>query len=193
MELAQAAALADEYANGGLETELANLRGEWGDEIEAAARNPDYRSRAGVPRDRPVPLPPEARAPAPRARGREPGRARVGADRAGGPLARRIPATSTRTGRCCTRSRRAIRTSPCAALRSSASRTALRPRDDRDPRRHRGRRRGGRRRAKDRRLRLAAARQEVEQEVGAWRSRRSSALIMGRAPTGRRCSTPPRR
>ena len=46
MELSQAAALADEYANGGLERELANLRGEWADEIEAAARNPDYRTRA---------------------------------------------------------------------------------------------------------------------------------------------------
>jgi HEAT repeat protein len=46
MELSQAAALADEYANGGLEKELANLRGEWADELEAAARNPDYRTRA---------------------------------------------------------------------------------------------------------------------------------------------------
>jgi HEAT repeat protein len=46
MELSQAAALADEYANGGLEKELANLRGEWGDELESAARNPDYRTRA---------------------------------------------------------------------------------------------------------------------------------------------------
>ncbi len=46
MELSQAAALADEYANGGLESELANLRGEWADEIESAARNPDYRTRA---------------------------------------------------------------------------------------------------------------------------------------------------
>ena len=46
MELSQAAALADEYANGGLEKELANLRGEWADELESAARNPDYRTRA---------------------------------------------------------------------------------------------------------------------------------------------------
>ena len=46
MELSQAAALADEYASGGLEKELANLRGEWADEIESAARNPDYRTRA---------------------------------------------------------------------------------------------------------------------------------------------------
>jgi HEAT repeat protein len=46
MDLAQAAALADEYAKGGLERELANLRGEWGDEIEASCRNPDYRVRA---------------------------------------------------------------------------------------------------------------------------------------------------
>ncbi len=46
MDLAQAAALADEHASGGLERELATLRGEWGDEIEAAARNQDYRLRA---------------------------------------------------------------------------------------------------------------------------------------------------
>ena len=31
MDLGQAAALADEYANGGLERELATLRGEWAD------------------------------------------------------------------------------------------------------------------------------------------------------------------
>lgn len=46
MDLAQAAALADEYAQGGLERELATLRGEWDDEIESAARSPDYRVRA---------------------------------------------------------------------------------------------------------------------------------------------------
>lgn len=45
MDLQQAAALADEYAQRGLERELADLRAEWGDEIEAAARNPDYRVR----------------------------------------------------------------------------------------------------------------------------------------------------
>ena len=48
MELSQAAALADEYSQKGLEKELANLRSEWGDEIEAAARNPDYRLRAAA-------------------------------------------------------------------------------------------------------------------------------------------------
>jgi HEAT repeat protein len=46
MELGQAAALADEYATRGLEKELAALRAEWDDEVEAAARNPDYRLRA---------------------------------------------------------------------------------------------------------------------------------------------------
>ena len=46
MDLSQAAALADEYATGGLERELATLRGEWADEIEASARNADYRVRA---------------------------------------------------------------------------------------------------------------------------------------------------
>jgi HEAT repeat protein len=46
MDLSQAAALADEYATGGLEKELATLRAQWDDEIEAAARNADYRVRA---------------------------------------------------------------------------------------------------------------------------------------------------
>ena len=46
MDLSQAAALADEYAQGGLERELATLRSEWADEIEASARNADYRVRA---------------------------------------------------------------------------------------------------------------------------------------------------
>ena len=48
MELSQAATLADEYSQKGLEKELANLRSEWADEIEAAARNPDYRLRAAA-------------------------------------------------------------------------------------------------------------------------------------------------
>ena len=46
------------------------------------------RPRAGLSRDRAVPVPPEARAPAPRARGREPGGARLGAHRARRPVAR---------------------------------------------------------------------------------------------------------
>ncbi len=46
MDLAQAAALADEYAARSLEKELAALRVEWADEIEAAARDADYRVRA---------------------------------------------------------------------------------------------------------------------------------------------------
>lgn len=46
MDLSQAAALADEYATRGLEKELATLRAQWDDEIEAAARNADYRVRA---------------------------------------------------------------------------------------------------------------------------------------------------
>ena len=78
------------------------------------------RARAGLPRDRPVPVSPEAPAPAAWARGREPGGARVGADRARRALARTSRATSTRFGRCCTSSPRAIRTSRCAASPSSA-------------------------------------------------------------------------
>lgn len=48
MDLSQAAALADEYAAGGQEKELATLRSQWDDEIEAAARNGDYRIRAAA-------------------------------------------------------------------------------------------------------------------------------------------------
>jgi HEAT repeat protein len=43
--LAEAAQLADEYAQRGLERELAALRAQWDEEIEAAARDPDYRVR----------------------------------------------------------------------------------------------------------------------------------------------------
>ena len=46
MTLAEAAARADELAEAGSEQELSQLRAEWSDEIEAAARNPDYRERA---------------------------------------------------------------------------------------------------------------------------------------------------
>ena len=45
MNLSEAAALADEYAQKGLERELATLRGQWDDEIEHAARHADYRVR----------------------------------------------------------------------------------------------------------------------------------------------------
>jgi hypothetical protein len=46
MTLDQAAKLADEYATRGLQKELALLRTQWDDEIEAAARHADYRARA---------------------------------------------------------------------------------------------------------------------------------------------------
>jgi len=46
VDLAEAAELADQYAQGGLERELATLRSQWDDEVEAAARNVDYRIRA---------------------------------------------------------------------------------------------------------------------------------------------------
>jgi len=46
MTLAEAAERADELAGAGDERALANLRAEWDDELEAAARNPDYRVRA---------------------------------------------------------------------------------------------------------------------------------------------------
>ena len=46
MTLAEAAAKADELSREGSERELATLRAEWDDEVEAAARSRDYRERA---------------------------------------------------------------------------------------------------------------------------------------------------
>jgi hypothetical protein len=46
LTLGEAAARADALAEAGSEQELSQLRAEWGDEIEAAARNADYRERA---------------------------------------------------------------------------------------------------------------------------------------------------
>jgi HEAT repeat protein len=46
MTLADAAAKADELAQAGAERELAALRQQWDDEVEAAARSADYRERA---------------------------------------------------------------------------------------------------------------------------------------------------
>jgi hypothetical protein len=44
--LADAAALADELAKQGKERELADLRRDWGEDLELAARSDDYRERA---------------------------------------------------------------------------------------------------------------------------------------------------
>ena len=46
MTLAEAAATADGLAQQGSERELAQLRTQWGDDLEAAARSSDYRERA---------------------------------------------------------------------------------------------------------------------------------------------------
>jgi HEAT repeat protein len=46
--LAEAAARADELARGGNERELADLRREWADELDFAARSSDYRERAAA-------------------------------------------------------------------------------------------------------------------------------------------------
>ena len=46
MTLQEAAARADALAQEGAERELAGLRAEWADELEAAARDPDFRRRA---------------------------------------------------------------------------------------------------------------------------------------------------
>ena len=48
MDLAEAAASADALAGEGAERELAELRARWSDEVEAAARAPDFRVRAGA-------------------------------------------------------------------------------------------------------------------------------------------------
>ena len=48
MTLAEAAARADELASSGDEKELAQLRMQWADEVEGAARDADYRVRAGA-------------------------------------------------------------------------------------------------------------------------------------------------
>ena len=45
MTLAEAALTADALAQAGSERELADLRAQWGDELEAAARAQDYRER----------------------------------------------------------------------------------------------------------------------------------------------------
>jgi hypothetical protein len=46
MTLVEAAAKAEELAQSGAERELASLRQQWDDELESAARSPDYRQRA---------------------------------------------------------------------------------------------------------------------------------------------------
>ena len=46
MTLAEAAAQADAFAQEAKERELADLRGQWGDELESAARSADFRERA---------------------------------------------------------------------------------------------------------------------------------------------------
>jgi hypothetical protein len=46
MTLAEAAVQADELAQAGNERELADLRNQWGEELEAAARSADFRERA---------------------------------------------------------------------------------------------------------------------------------------------------
>jgi HEAT repeat protein len=44
--LQEAAIQADAFAQAGAERELADLRAKWGDELESAARSPDFRQRA---------------------------------------------------------------------------------------------------------------------------------------------------
>ena len=93
--LAEAAAAGErDSPRQGDERELAELRAEWGEELElrrALVRLP--RARRRLPRDRPVPLPSEDGADPPRPRGREPGVPRLGAPLARAALARPSRAT----------------------------------------------------------------------------------------------------
>ena len=121
LTLAEAAAQADALAEEGDERELADLRREWEDELEAAARSPDYRERAvayraiGQFRFRQ-----KIELLAARARGREPGLPRLGADLARA-LSRDAPGRRQRGARrCCTGSRARTTTRRCGGSRSSA-------------------------------------------------------------------------
>ena len=123
--LAEAAAQADALAAAGDERELASCAREWDDELEAAARNPDYRVR-GVAYRAIAQFRFRQKLELLR-RGLEDesagarGSALIALTCA---LGATTPATSTRSARCCTSSRRATRTRPCGGSRSSACRTA---------------------------------------------------------------------
>ena len=143
LTLAEAAAKADELAEAGDERSSPTLRPQWDDELETSARAPDFRVRARrLPRDRPVPVPPEDGAAPPRARGREPGVPRLRAGRRSRRCRATIPASSTACAPRCTSSATRDATRPCAASRSSACGTAS-PQRRHDPP-ARGARRGRR-------------------------------------------------
>ena len=99
------------------------------------------RARCRLPRDRPVPLPPEARAPAPRAGGREPGRARLGTALARAALPGRAGAGERRPLAAAHANR--FRSQPDGAAPGDPvpEERLAESRHDRDPRRDRGRRR----------------------------------------------------
>ena len=102
ISLAEAAAQADALAEEGNERELSQLRAEWDEELEAAARSERLpRARGRVPRDRAVPLPAEDRAAS--ARPRRPSPAVRGSALLSLEACRAtIPASSTTCARCCT-------------------------------------------------------------------------------------------
>ena len=109
MTIAEAAAEADALAQAGDERALAQLRSQWDEEIEAGARDADYRVRAQAYRaiaqfrfrQKLELLRRGLEDESPAARGSARSRASP----------ERIPATSTRFGRCSTISLRATRTS----------------------------------------------------------------------------------
>ena len=120
MTLAEAAAQADAFAEEGTEQELAKLRSEWDELLEASERGADYRERAvgysaiGQFRFR-------AKTELLR-RGLEDESPACAARRSSRSSDSRatIQATSTTCGRCCTRSSPTTRTKPCGGSPSSA-------------------------------------------------------------------------
>ena len=167
MDLGQAAALADEYAKGGLERELATLRCEWADEIEASCRSNDYRVRALAYRaiaqfrfrQKLELLRRGLEDESPAVRGSALialeglSRSHPGDVNAYRPLLHELASRDPNVGGAPARDR-------LLQERHAGAR------DDPDPRRHRGRRRDRRRGAEDGPIGFAAARQEVEPEVG---------------------------
>ena len=157
----------------------ATLRGEWGDEIEASARDADYRVRAVAYRSiaqfrfrqklellrRGL----EDESPAVR------GSALIALEG----LSRSHPATSTPIGRSSTSRIAGPERRGAATRHRLLQERHSRAGDDRDPRRHRGRRRGRPRGEEDGSIGVAAPRQEGKHEIVVVMSSPLVGLIMG--------------
>ena len=127
LSLAEAAVEADALAESGNERELAELRADWADELEAGGAIGGLPRAGGrLPRGRPVPLPAEGGAAAARPRGREPGLPRLGAALARAALARAPARGQLGPAAAAQRSRTPTTTRPSAGSRSSRCGTARR-------------------------------------------------------------------